>query len=107
VKGKKKLPMVKQKEKKYLLLNWVLLTGYACINLFALYSSAYSWPTQGSIIWFLLIIFCPPFLYHLVFTWSKFPMTTCRKDRGTDPAACPIPKSPIPFYNRALASALQ
>jgi hypothetical protein len=56
-----------EKEKKYLLLNWILLTGYGCINLFALYSSAYSWPTQGSVIWFLLIIFCPPFLYHLVF----------------------------------------
>lgn len=56
-----------EKEKKYLLLNWILLTGYGCINLFALYSSIYSWPTQGSIIWFLLIIFCPPFLYHLIF----------------------------------------
>lgn len=56
-----------EKEKKYLLLNWILLTGYGCINLFAIYSSIYSWPTQGSNIWFLLIIFCPPFLYHLVF----------------------------------------
>jgi hypothetical protein len=55
------------KEKKYLLLNWVLLASYACINLFALYSSAHSWPTQGSVIWFLVIIFCPPFLYHLFF----------------------------------------
>lgn len=56
-----------EKEQKYLLLNWILLTGYGCINLFAFYSSIHSWPTQGSIIWFLLIIFCPPFLYHLVF----------------------------------------
>lgn len=56
-----------EKEKKYLLLNWILLIGYGCINLFALYGSIYSWPTQGSTLWFLLIIFCPPFLYHLVF----------------------------------------
>jgi hypothetical protein len=56
-----------EKEKKYLLLNWILLAGYGCINLFAIYSSIYSWPTQGSIICFLLIIFCPDFLYHLVF----------------------------------------
>lgn len=55
------------KEKKYLLLNWILLTSYACINLFAFYSSVYSWPTQGSVIWFLLLIFCPPFLYHTVY----------------------------------------
>lgn len=55
------------KEKKYLLLNWILLTSYGCINLFAIYSSIYSWPTQGSIIWLLLIIFCPPFLYHVAF----------------------------------------
>jgi hypothetical protein len=56
-----------EKEKKYLLLNWILLVGYGCINFFAFYSSIHSWPTQGSFIWFLLIIFCPPFLYHLVF----------------------------------------
>ena len=55
------------KEKKYLLLNWILLAGYGCITLFAVVSSIYSWPTQGSIIWFFLIIFCPPFLYHLFF----------------------------------------
>ena len=55
------------KEKKYLLLNWILLISYGCINSFAFYSSVYCWPTQGSIIWLLLIIFCPPFLYHLVF----------------------------------------
>jgi hypothetical protein len=55
------------KEKKYLLLNWILLSGYGCINLFALYSSIYTWPTQGSIIWFLLLLFCPPFLYHTIF----------------------------------------
>jgi hypothetical protein len=55
------------KEKKYLLLNWILLTSYGCINLFAVFSCVYSWPTQGSIIWFLLIIFCPLFLYHVVF----------------------------------------
>lgn len=55
------------KEKKYLLLNWILLTSYGCIILFALYSSAFSWPSQGSVIWFLLIIFCPSFLYHLVY----------------------------------------
>lgn len=54
-------------EKKYLLLHWILLISYGCINLFAVYSSMYSWPTQGSFIWFLLIIFCPFFLYHLVF----------------------------------------
>lgn len=55
-----------EKEKKYLLLNWILLTSYGCINLFAIYSSIYSWPTQGSTLWFLLIIFCPPFLHNLV-----------------------------------------
>jgi hypothetical protein len=56
-----------EKEKKYLLLNWILLGSYGGINLFAFYSSAYAWPTLGSIIWFLLLIFCPPFLYHVVF----------------------------------------
>ena len=55
-------------KKKYLLLNWILLASYGFILLFALYSSIYCWPTQGSVIWFLLIIFCPPFLYHGVFT---------------------------------------
>ncbi len=54
-------------DKKYLLLNWVLLISYGCIILFAVYSSIYCWPTKGSVIWFLVIIFCPPFLYHLVF----------------------------------------
>jgi len=55
------------KEKKYLLLNWILLASYGCIIFFALYSSVYSWPTQGSSIWFLLIIFCSSFLYHLAY----------------------------------------
>ncbi len=54
-------------KKKYLLLNWVLFISYGCIILFALYASIYCWPTKGSVIWFLIIIFCPPFLYHLVF----------------------------------------
>ena len=54
-------------KKKYLLFNWILFTGYGCIILFALYSSIYCWPTQGSVIWFLLIFFCPPFLYHGIF----------------------------------------
>lgn len=54
-------------KKKYLLLNWVLFISYGCIILFALYGSIYCWPTKGSVIWFLVIIFCPPFLYHAVF----------------------------------------
>jgi hypothetical protein len=56
-----------EKEKKYLLLNWILLAGYACLLLFSVYSCGYVWPTQGSIIWFLLLLFCPPFLYQLSF----------------------------------------
>jgi hypothetical protein len=54
-------------KKKYLLLNWILFSSYGSLILFAFYSSIYCWPTQGSVIWFLLIIFCPPFLYHSVF----------------------------------------
>lgn len=56
--------------KKFLLVNWILVISYSCIIFFALYSSIYSWPTQGSVIWFLLIIFCPPFLYHCCFIGS-------------------------------------
>jgi hypothetical protein len=56
-----------EKERKYLLLNWILLSGYACLNLLAFYISAYSWPTQGSVVWLLLIIFSGPFLYHSLF----------------------------------------
>ncbi len=55
------------KNARYLLFNWILLISYGGINLFAVYSLTHSWPTQGSVIWFLLIIFCPAFLYHLTF----------------------------------------
>jgi hypothetical protein len=61
------LSHTKQMRKKFLLLNWILVISYGGIISFAFYSSAYSWPTQGSVIWFLLLIFCPPFLYHCVF----------------------------------------
>lgn len=53
--------------KKYLLLNWILFCGYGSLVLFGFYTSIYCWPTQGSVIWFLVLIFCPPFLYHGVF----------------------------------------
>ena len=56
-----------EKEKKYLLLHWILLAGFGCLNLLVFYSSCYVWPTQGSLIWSLLLLFCPPFLYHLIF----------------------------------------
>ncbi|MEY4768995.1 MAG: hypothetical protein RL637_1634 [Pseudomonadota bacterium] len=52
---------------RYLLFNWILLIGYGAVNIFAFYDLAHSWPTQGSVIWYLLLIFCPAFLYHLTF----------------------------------------
>lgn len=52
--------------KKSLLLNWVLLVIYSSINIHTVYSLSHSWPNKGSFAWFLLVFFCPPFLYHFI-----------------------------------------
>lgn len=54
------------KQKKSLLLNWILLVIYSAINISTIYSLSHSWPNQGSFLWFLLVFFCPPFLYHFI-----------------------------------------
>ena len=54
------------KHKKSLLLHWVLLVIYSSINIYTVYSLSHSWPNKGSFAWFLLIFFCPPFLYHFI-----------------------------------------
>ena len=53
--------------KKSLVVNWILLLIYSSINIYTIYSLSHSWPNEGSFSWFLLIFFCPPFLYHFIF----------------------------------------
>jgi hypothetical protein len=52
--------------KKSLVVNWILLVIYSNINIYTVYSLSHSWPNKGSLSWFSLIFFCPPFLYHFV-----------------------------------------
>lgn len=52
--------------KKSLLVNWILLIIYSSINSYTVYNLSHSWPTKGSLFWFLLIFFCPPLLYHFI-----------------------------------------
>jgi hypothetical protein len=54
------------KYKKSLVLNWLLFVIYSSINSYLVYHFSHAWPSKGNFLWFLLIFFCPPFLYHFV-----------------------------------------
>ncbi|NOQ35975.1 MAG: hypothetical protein GQ569_08770 [Methylococcaceae bacterium] len=70
------------KHKKSLLISWILLVIYSVIIIKTVYNLSHAWPNKGSFEWFLLIFFCPPFLYHFtalsyglaiqqIFPWKK------------------------------------
>jgi len=49
-----------------LFLHWLLFFIYSLINFYILYNLCYSWPTTGSMVWFVLLISCPAFLYQFL-----------------------------------------
>lgn len=53
--------------KNSLFFHWALLFFYSLVNGYTLYNLCYSWPTTGSMVWFILIFSCPAFLYQFIF----------------------------------------